>query len=177
MGHKVFEGLHTTVNEYNEIVGMVLTQHKGHDQIAPALMAINRAAESFGHTLPQVVYTDSVRADRRAYEQYFPSLFEGVVSMPQPGNLPLLKLPASWRVVHLTSATQVNIRFNNIMATHSATHPVVVGLALSWPVDTQSGIHGRVALIQIAYEQTVFLIQVCSLIPMWLHGSLPKVSV
>lgn len=109
MGHKVFEGLHTTVNEYNEIVGMVLTQHKGHDQIVPALMAINSAAKSFGHTPPQVVYTDSVHADRHAYEQYFPSLYEGVVPVPQPSKLPLLKFPASWHVVHLTSAMQVNI--------------------------------------------------------------------
>jgi hypothetical protein len=141
---------------------MVITQNKGHEQIGPVLRAVAAAAKMFGHTPTEAVYTDSVRADRLAYQQYFPSLLDNVVPVPNSSPLEPFRVPGSWRTVHLTSTTQVNLRFDNIMAIHDDSHPVVVGVSMCWPVDVTSGVHGRVALIQIAHESTVYLIQVSS---------------
>ncbi|KAG1837860.1 hypothetical protein DFJ58DRAFT_725191 [Suillus subalutaceus] len=64
-GVKSFDGLHTTVNEYSEIVSIVITQNKGHEQIGPVLRAVVAAAKMFGHTPTEAVYTDSASRPAR----------------------------------------------------------------------------------------------------------------
>ena len=46
------------------------------------------------------------------------------------------------------------------MDCHTDTNPVVVGLSLQWPTDIVKGISGHVSLIQVAYGNVVYLIQV-----------------
>ena len=38
---------------------------------------------------------------------------------------------------------------------------ITVAIDMEWPVDITSGIHRPVSLIQIAYKETIYLIQVC----------------
>ncbi|KAG1732955.1 hypothetical protein EDB19DRAFT_1831115 [Suillus lakei] len=57
---KFFNGLHTIINEYSEIMSMVVTQNKGHNQIGPVLYAMATAAKMFDYTPTKAIYTDSV---------------------------------------------------------------------------------------------------------------------
>lgn len=43
---------------------------------------------------------------------------------------------------------------------HTAENPVIVGLSLQWPFDAMRGVAGPVSLIQVAYDNMVYLIQV-----------------
>jgi len=55
---------------------------------------------------------------------------------------------------------------NIIMNHHTETKPVIAAFDLQFHVDDATGIHGHVALIQMVYEKTVYLIQVVLSIPL-----------
>ena len=161
-GVAFFAALHTFLNEYSEICGMTFTPSKAHDGWAPVLQAILPSLRDYGHSEPQVVFTDNVRADRDKLMSIFPSLSAGVVPIEPIAPLECLAVPSDWEVVHLTNTHQVNLRFNIIMSHHSDATPVTVGIGMQWPINPSTGVSGHVALLVFTYERTVYLIQVCS---------------
>ena len=46
------------------------------------------------------------------------------------------------------------------MSHHSPTSPIVVAFSIQWPIDPVMGNEGRISLIEIAYQETVYLIKV-----------------
>lgn len=54
------------------------------------------------------------------------------------------------------------------MGQHTETSPVTIGFGIQWPVDTKTGVSGRVALLEFAYQKVVYLVQV--LADHWSNG-------
>ncbi|KAK2467285.1 hypothetical protein APHAL10511_000834 [Amanita phalloides] len=160
-GAALFTALHSVVNEYGEIRSMLFTMTKGHDQYITNLHEIDRSLERFGHPRVQALFTDNVRADKDAVQHAFPSLLMDIVPVPTCSLYPRLEFPRrTWDIVHLSTAYDVNLRFDIIMNHRSDTNPDVwVAFGMEWPMNLDTGVHGPVALIQIAYEDTVFLIK------------------
>ncbi|KAF9235590.1 hypothetical protein BU15DRAFT_77816 [Melanogaster broomeanus] len=160
-GVPVFAALHTFINEYNEIWGMTFTPSKTHKAWAPVLQSILPSLHAYGHSEPQVVYTDNIRADRDKLLSIFPSLSTGVTPVQQSPPYEELALPPDWSTVQLTMPQQVNSQFNIIMNHHTDESPVIAAFGLQFPVDTSTRISGWAALLEIAYQKTVYLIQTC----------------
>jgi hypothetical protein len=86
-GVKMFIGLHTGLNEYEEIRTQVLVQSTSHDQLRQSMLSLKHTATAFKYLLPQLVYTDQCCQDRQFYEGIFPSLRRNLIEPP------LLELP------------------------------------------------------------------------------------
>lgn len=144
---------------------MTLTSTKAHDQFMPVLYRIPQSLTMFGHCLTEVVFTDNVKADKHELQKIFPQLLKDVVPVPEYSVMEPLDLPDDWSVIQLTSTHQVNMRMNIIMNHHTEAKPIIAAFDVQFPVDGATGIRGLVAVIQIAYEKTVYLIQVmCSIL-------------
>jgi hypothetical protein len=152
-----FSALFTTVNQYSEIRSMNFTPSKKQDDWAPILTAMLPSLTNFGHSQPKVIFTDNVRADKAKLLSVFPSLSANVTPVPQSDELVLL---SNWDKVELPTAHQVNLRFSTIMSHHSPTSPIVVAFGIQWPIDPVTGNEGPTSLIEIAYQETVYLIKV-----------------
>jgi len=156
---------------------MNFTPSKGQDDWAPVLESLLPSLRSFGHGPPKLVFTDNIRADKDRLLSVFPSLSTGVTPvLPAANDMEPLTLPPNWSSVLLTSTHQVNLRFNTIMDRHTDANPVVVGLSLQWPTDIMKGVSGHVSLIQVAYGNVVYLIQVshCHLAHLCFVSSFPS---
>ena len=161
-GVSTFSALFTTVNQYSEIRSMNFTPSKKQDDWAPILSAMLPSLMNFGHSLPKVIFTDNVRADKAKLLSVFPSLSADVTPVPRSDAFDELVVPSNWNKVELPTAHQVNLRFSTIMSHHSPTSPIVVAFGIQWPIDPATGKEGRVSLIEIAYQETVYLIKVSS---------------
>jgi hypothetical protein len=80
--------------------------------------------------------------------------------VPQSDVFDELVVPSNWDKVELPTAHQVNLRFSTIMSHHSPTSPIVVAFGIQWPIDPVTGNEGPTSLIEIAYQETVYLIKV-----------------
>ncbi|KAG6848519.1 hypothetical protein H0H93_016335 [Arthromyces matolae] len=171
-GETVFAGgLHTSVNEFVEIRSMVLTPSKAHSQFMPALCGISKSLEMYGHKPIGAVMTDMPRIDKPELEKMLPSLLTDVVPVPDITVFPQLTVPEDWNVTQLGSRYQVNTRLNTIMNSLVDNREFVVAMDMEWPVDTQNGIQGSVALISIAFNHEIFLIP---LHQYWQNEGLPN---
>ncbi|KAG6894804.1 hypothetical protein C0992_004572, partial [Termitomyces sp. T32_za158] len=171
-GETVFSGgLHTSINEMNEIQSMVLTPSKAHAQFMPALQAISKSLETYGHKPIGAVMTDMPRIDKPELERTLPSLLTDVVPVPDIAALPKISIPIEWNVTQLSSRFQVNTRLNTIMDGLAKDEHFFVAMDMEWSVDIESGIQGQVALISMAFEHEIFLIP---LVHYWHDGGLPN---
>lgn len=164
-GVPVFSALHSVVNEYNEVRQMTLTPTKAHNQFIPVLAEIPNSLRMYGHGDVEVIFTDNVRADKHELEHAFPSLRTGVIPVCS-SSLPALTLPDIWRnsTQVLRSTFQVNLRLDPLLVEihdQALGSEFTVALDMEWSVDRSQGIHGKVAVIQIAFDTTIFIIQVC----------------
>jgi len=165
-GECTFGGLHTVTNEYGEVRAMTLTATKSHDQFMPALSMIPHSLHKYGHDDVQLVFTDNVHGDKAELERVFPSLLCQVVPVP-PSSLPAPTCPPEWRVEKLETPFQINSQLNSLMESLSdieVTQSIHLAMDMEWSVDIKNGTHGRVALIQIAYDKCIYLTPVCVLI-------------
>ena len=150
---------------------MTLTPTKAHDDCMPALAEIPLTLAKYGHMPVQVVFTDNIRGDKKALEQVFPSLLSDVVPMPS-SSLENLEIPSEWNIYSLATTFQINTRINVIMndlcgPMDDGTRELHIPFDLEWPVDQDTGVHGRVALISIVYEKAIYLIRVCATLYWW----------
>lgn len=161
-GETVFAGgLHTSVNEMAEIRSMVLTPSKAHSQLMPALKAISKSLEMYGHKPISAVMTDMPRIDKPELENTLPSLLTNVIPVPDIATLPHITIPVEWNVTELSSNYQVNTRLNTIMNGLQNNKDFYVAMDMEWSVNLENGIQGSVALISIAFEHEIFLLPVC----------------
>jgi hypothetical protein len=159
-GVPAFTALHTCVNEYGEIRSMILTPTKAHNQFMPALAAISESLQSYGHTPVEIVFTDNVRADKAELERVSPSLRVDIVPVPNQSTLPKISLPVEWHSLVLSTTFQVNSRLGMLLNTFSSQDGSFVAMDMEWSVDTAYGIHGRVAVITIAFGHEVLVFPV-----------------
>lgn len=164
-GVPVFSALHTVVNEWNEVRQMTLTPTKAHNQFIPVISAIPKSLEMYGHGEVEAIYTDNVRADKHELEVAFPSIRKDVIPVADDASLPELLLPEVWRksTYILSSSYQVAGRINSLLS--ELDNPKVeltVAMDMEWSFDKNTGVQGKVALIQIAHRQSIHILQVRS---------------
>jgi hypothetical protein len=159
-GVSAFTSTQSSVNEYSEVHAMTLTSSKAHKFFMPVLAKIPKSLARFGHPLTEVVFMDNVHADEHDLEKIFPWLRKDIVPVPMHSVLELLTFPPGWSMIFLSSTDQVNMHMNIIMNHYTKDQPVVVCFDLKFPVDAATGVCGLVAMIQIAYQKMVYLIQV-----------------
>jgi len=159
-GVPAFGALHSTTNKYNEIRSMVLTPTKAHNQYMPALATIPQSLKAYGHAPVELVFTDNVRADKMELENIFPSLCRDVLPIPDHSSYEQLECPLDWRITILSSSFQIESWLSSLMDDISNGEEMFVGMDMQWPVDRSSSIHGRVAVISIARDKEIYLLQV-----------------
>lgn len=154
--------MHTVTNEHGEVRALTLTATKAHNQFIPVLGAIPHSLRKYGHADMELMYTDNVRADKAELESAIPALLKDVSPVPSSSLEPLALLPG-WEVYTLRSTFQINNRINTIMEDLNdlpLEKSIHIAVDFEWPVDTTNGIHGRVALISLAYNKFIYLILV-----------------
>lgn len=87
---------------------MTFTPSKAQGAWAPVLQSILFSLCAYGHSEPQVIYIDNIRADRDKLLSIFPSPSVGVTPVEQCPAYEEVVLPPDWSVVQLTTAQQVN---------------------------------------------------------------------
>jgi hypothetical protein len=139
---------------------MILTPSKAHSQFMPALSAITESLKTYGHSLIELVFTDNVHGDKGELERVLPSLREGIIPVADCSTYPKLVLPLDWKVTILSSAYQINTRLSSLMEDIKDDKELFVALDMEWSVDRSSSIQGRVAVISIATNNEIYLLQV-----------------
>lgn len=159
-GVPVFGALHSTTNEYNEIHSMVLTPTKAHNQYMSALATIPQSLKAYGHAPVELVFTDNVWADKMELENIFPSLCRDILPIPDHSAYEQLECPPDWHITILSLSFQIESWLSSLMDDISNGEEMFVGMDMEWPVDRSSLIHGQVAVISIAQEKEIYLLQV-----------------
>ncbi|KAI9461358.1 hypothetical protein HD554DRAFT_2041439 [Boletus coccyginus] len=137
----LFTALHTTTNEHAEICSILFMMMKGHDHFILNLCQIGQSLKMFGHNDVQAVFMDNVCDDKDEVQQTFPSLLKDIEPIPSHTH-------------------QINLYFNIIMNHQSPENlNVMVAFDMEWPMDLDTGVHDLIALIQIAYQSTIYLIK------------------
>jgi hypothetical protein len=139
---------------------MILTPTKAHNQYMPAMAAISQSLATYGHPPVQLVFTDNVRADKMKLESIFPSLQSNVEPIPDHSSYERLTCPPEWHIVSLSTSFQIETRLRSIMEDIPEGGELYVGVDMEWPVDRCTSIQGRVAVISIAWDKEIILIQV-----------------
>lgn len=128
---------------------------------------MRESLERYGHDQPLVFYTDNM-ADKEFLENCFPSLREAVISVEKYSHLPALAIPANFGVHVLDSIDTINRAMQTIIhdiPEHRVDEEVVIFLDSEWNVETSHQGHvtgrGQTAILQIAYKEHIYIIQVC----------------
>jgi hypothetical protein len=130
----------------------------------PVLAEVAHSIRRYGHPDVQLLYTDNVRGDKNMYECVFPSLKENVKPVVPPSSLEALSIPDDWQTTLLSTSFQINSRLNALMdeLRHiPESQNLNVAMDMEWPVNLTTGIYGRVAIISISFEKSIYIIQVC----------------
>ena len=169
-GVPVFIGLLTVTNEYGEIRVMALVATKSHAQFEVALIRMREALTIYGHTQPELFYTDNL-ADKGFLEKCFPSLLKDVQPVDKFSKLPLFTMPSEVTIHVKSTATQIQTALATIqeqLIHLPAEKQIVVGLDLEWNVDMTPGHakQGKTAVISLAHDNHVYVFQIARL-----HGN------
>ena len=122
----------------------------------------------YGHSQPTVFYTDNM-SDKSLLETAFPSLREGVAPVEKYSNLEPFALPEDVQVDVRDNESAINAALSTIindLPTEASAPDLVIGFDAEWNVGvSDSGVftRGEIAIIQIAYEKRVYILQVCNL--------------
>jgi len=139
---------------------------KAHSQFELALACMHESLHCYGHLQPGIFYTDIV-TDWPFLERSFPSLKEGVISVDKYSSLEAFELPDEF-CGHIFVKNMLPA-INDAICTILEDVPenegfVVVGFDSEWNVELTA--EGRVqhcgqtAVIQIAYQSRVYILQV-----------------
>jgi len=151
----IFGSLHMTVNEQAEVRAWALTLTKGHDQCMPAVAAIPRSLQKYGHEDTKIVFMDNPQSDKAELECAIRLLCKKVVPISS-SSMEQLAFPDSWkeRIFILCTTYQVNTCLDSLMEEdiqHSKRSNHIYEFDIEWPVDLVNGIQGRVALISLVH--------------------------
>jgi hypothetical protein len=130
---------------------------------------MRESLELYGHQQPEIFYTDNM-ADKSFLESSFNSLRENVVPVEKYGNLNPFILPAEVQIFVRTGDAAINAALSTIIdhvPTDDNSPDLVVGFDAEWNVTiSETGQHerGEIAIVQIAYEKRVYILQVGPLV-------------
>ncbi|KAH8068402.1 hypothetical protein BXZ70DRAFT_1069038 [Cristinia sonorae] len=158
-GIPVFNAMYGGVNEWGEVRVLLLTASKAHSHYMPALQAVSRSLELYGHDPLELVFTDNPRADKPELERAFPSLQKDVVPVPEESSLERLTIPSNFLPIDaLLTPFRVGSRCAEIIDCIPPSGDLCLAMDMEWPVDPETHLQGPVAVISIAYKQGVYVI-------------------
>ncbi|KAF6764006.1 hypothetical protein DFP72DRAFT_956173 [Ephemerocybe angulata] len=168
-GERVVNGLLSVTNEKGEIRACNLVSTKAHSQFELALTEIRKSLDKYGHKQPELFYTDNM-ADKAFLEASFPSLRRGVVAVEQFGHLDPFTLPSDVQICVRKEEQAMNAALSTIIEhvpIESSDPDLVLGFDCEWNLAISSNGHherGDIAVVQIAFEQRVYILQISDLI-------------
>jgi len=119
----------------------------------------------YGHSQPKIFYTDNM-SDKSLLETAFPSLRKDIVPVKKYSNLDPFTLAEDVRVDVRDNESAINAALSTIindLPTEASAPDLVIGFDAEWNVgvsDSGAFTRGEIAVIQIAYEKRVYIIQV-----------------
>ena len=163
-GEKPFMAVLTLTNERNEARVCNFVATKSHSQYELALKNVCNSLMLYGHPQPSIIYTDNI-SDKKFLEDCFPSLRQGVTPVEKYGHLEELVIPSSTPILVKNNPNAINDAMRTILDDIPQDQgSIVIGFDSEWNVDVsaQGRItrHGRTAIIQIAYENRIYILQV-----------------
>ena len=167
-GTPTFTALYTVLNEYEEVRVQFLVPTKSISHLKYAFDALRRSLDLYGHSQPQIFFTDNVRGDKNLLESVFPSLKSDVkpVDKPEPGTVidnskyPKLMIPGDQVQIRcfqeaddMEAAAKDLLDQVEVEGTNKKKE-LVVGFDCEWPVIEGYG-PGRIGTIQIATSRNI----------------------
>ncbi|KAF6750676.1 hypothetical protein DFP72DRAFT_817488, partial [Ephemerocybe angulata] len=173
----VFGALLCFTNEKGEIRALNFVATKAHSQYELTLKGIRESLELYGHESIKIVYTDNV-TDRAFLESSFPSLRMGVEPVEKYSHLPLFSLPSGVQPLVRREESAINVAMSTILA-HVPVDETEGDLAIGFDCEWNVGVlgdgpgveRGEIAVIQVAFENRVYILQVSKMIE---HCRLPE---
>ena len=174
LGKKVFEGLLSVTNEYDQLRACDLVPTKAHSQFDIALSRMFDSLNMYGLQHPEVIFTDNM-ADKAMLERHFPSLLKGVVPITEHSGLPTFEIPPDVSITCHQSATEMQDIVLGLIDQTSEGEELIVGLDTEWNVDLNARRNGvpdpqSTAILQLAHGKRIWIFQVAAHIR---SGSLP----
>lgn len=165
-GERIFTALLTVTNEYGEIRVCNLVATKSHSQFELSLREMAHSLDLYGHPQPALFFTDNM-ADKAFLESSFPSLRNGIVPVEKHGNLEPFVLPSDVQILPRAEEAAINAALSTIideLPIESSDPDLILGFDCEWNVaisDVGRVERGEIAIVQIAYQKRVFILQVC----------------
>ena len=165
-GEKPFTAIITVTNERNEIRVCNFVATKSHSQFEMALKDVNNSLKLYGHPQPSLFYTDNM-SDKKFLEDCFPSLRHSVTPVEKHGHLEEFIIPSYIPILVKSNTNAINDAMRTILDDIPQDQgSIVVGFDSEWNVDVSAQgrvtRRGRTAIIQIAYGNRVYILQVNS---------------
>ncbi|KAG6818601.1 hypothetical protein H0H93_003585 [Arthromyces matolae] len=165
-GVPIFTALLTVTNEKGEIRVCMFVATKSHSQYVEALRKMSEDLTLYGHSQPELFYTDNM-SDKGMLESIFTSLLDDVVAVEKHSHLPKFSLPPTVPQV-LDSVTEINNVLRGILDEIPPSGHIVVGFDSEWNLETSPMGHivGRSppSVIQIAYRDQVYILQISEML-------------
>jgi hypothetical protein len=159
-GVPIYSGLFCMTTELGQIRILNLVSTKSHAQFEPHLQQMSQSLTLFGHEQPQAAYTDNI-ADQPLLERCFPSLRADVIPVEKYSHLPLFTIPSTISITACKEIGQIDHAIRTILDLAGDNPNFTVGFDMEWDVDMQDNYRQDVtAVIQIAYENHIFIFQV-----------------
>lgn len=163
-GEQPFTAILSLTNEKNEIRACNFVATKSHSQYELALRNLHDSLDLYGHPQPSLIYTDNM-SDKKFLEDCFPSLREGVTPVEKYGHLEELFVPSEVPILIKNTSEAINDAMRTILDDIPDDEgSIVVGFDSEWNVEVspQGKVtrRGRTAIIQIAYKDHIYILQV-----------------
>jgi hypothetical protein len=162
-GVEQFCGLFSLTNHLSQLRVCALVATKAHSQFEIGLSGMVKSLALYGHPQPKVVYTDNP-SDQKFLEASIPSLLEDVVPIRKYSHLDTLTIPKDVSVILCPTTESVERAILTIMDSEELdiNGTLTVGFDSEWNVDLSQGGAApcRTAILQIAYEKFVYILQV-----------------
>jgi hypothetical protein len=126
---------------------------------------MSESLDMYGHKQPQLFYTDNM-ADKPFLESSFCDLRKDVVPIEKHGNLEPFILPSDIQICVWSGDAAINAALSTIIdqvPTEDDGSHLAVGFDSEWNFTiSDMGQHerGEIAIVQIAYEKRVYILQV-----------------
>jgi hypothetical protein len=122
----------------------------------------------YGHSQPALFYTDNM-SDKSLLETAFPSLRKGITPVEKYSNLDPFTLTDNVQVDVRDNESAINAALSTILddlPTKSSDPDLIIGFVAEWNIgisDTGGFMRGGIAIVQIAYQKRVYILQVLHL--------------
>jgi hypothetical protein len=126
---------------------------------------MSESLDLYGHKQPQLFYTDNM-ADKPFLESSFCDLRKDVVPIEKHGDLEPFILPSDIQICIRSEDAAINAALSTIIdqvPTEDDGSNLAVGFDAEWNFtisDTGQHERGEIAIVQIAYEKRVYILQV-----------------